>query len=698
MKFEINSIDDYLHEYEKSISDPDEFWNEKAECFLWKQKWNKVLEWNFNEPLIRWFIGGKLNITENCLDRHLDKFGEKVAFIWEPNSTSENSHNITYRELYLKVCRFANVLRNNGVKKGDTVCVYLPMIPELVFSMLACARIGAIHSVVYAGFSSGALAGRINDAGARILITSDGAYRGEKQIPLKNISDEALKNCPSVIKVIIVKRTGEPIYFNKEKDAWWKEEEIKVSDTCLPEEMDSEDPVFILYTSGSTGKPKGIVHSCAGYMVYVDYTFRNVFRCQPEEVYWCTADIGWITGHSYLVYGPLLSGVTSVIFEGIPTFPDAGRWWNIIDKNKVSVFYTSPTAIRALEIFGTSFIDSHSLNSLRALATVGEPINESAWNWFYTNIGKKKCPVLDTWWQTETGGIAITPLIPIKEQKPGFAMFPLPGILPVILNDKGKELKGNDVDGNLCFSKPWPGMLQTIYRDHERCKKTYFSKFPGLYFSEDGCKRDKGGHYKITGRTDDVIKISGHLLGTAEIENAINHHKEIAESAVVGYPHPVKGSAIAAFVIIGNQSSDPDKLKKEISELVSTTVGPIAKPDKIYIVKGLPKTRSGKIMRRILKKIIEGETRNFGDTSTLIDPSVVDDIVKVMSDNNDEKTFKMKKKKPQRKNPEITPLPNPSEPSKIPEIEITPDETGPWPPPEISPDKNPEIKPIREKN
>lgn len=628
VKFEINSYQDYQREYAKSISDPEGFWAEKANDFQWKKKWEKTLEWNFTEPRIRWFIGGKLNITENCLDRHLAEDADRTAFIWEPNDPAEKSLRISYKELFTKVCRFANVLKNNGVKKGDTVCIYLPMIPELAIAMLACARIGAIHSVVYAGFSSGALATRIIDAEARILITSDGAYRGEKLISIKRIVDEALANCPLVSKVIMVRRTGESVSFTEGRDVWWKSEEVKAGDICPAEEMDAEDTLFILYTSGSTGKPKGIVHSIAGYMVYTDYTFRNVFRCTPEDIYWCTADIGWITGHSYLVYGPLLSGITSVMFEGIPTFPDAGRWWALIDKNKASIFYTSPTAIRTLETFGTTPIDQYSLHSLKVLGTVGEPINESAWHWYHENIGKKRCPVLDTWWQTETGGIAISPLIPVKEQKPGFAMFPLPGIQPVIVDNKGQELKGNEVEGNLCFRLPWPGMLQTVYKDHERYKKTYFSDYKGLYFSGDGCKRDKDGHYRITGRTDDVIKVSGHLLGTAEIENAINRHPDIVESAVVGYPHTIKGNAIAAFVVSGNSIPDLAHLKEDIIALVSKTVGPIAKPEKIYLVKGLPKTRSGKIMRRILKKIMEGEKKEFGDTSTLIDPSVVSDLIK----------------------------------------------------------------------
>ncbi len=630
-QFDINSYEDYKREYTNSISDPEKFWAEKATAFQWRKKWTKMLEWSFKEPDIRWFIGGKLNITENCLDRHLEKYGNKTAFIWEPNNPDEKTVHISYRELFSKVCRFANVLKNNGVKKGDTVCIYLPMIPELAIAMLACARIGAIHSVVYAGFSSGALATRILDAEARILITSDGAFRGKNQISLKNIADEALKNCPSLNKVILVKRTGEPVSLTEERDVWLKDEESKVSEVCPAEEMDAEDTLFILYTSGSTGKPKGIVHAVAGYMVFTDYTFRNVFQCTREDVYWCTADIGWITGHSYLVYGPLLSGVTSILFEGIPTWPDAERWWKLIDKHKVNIFYTSPTAIRTLETYGTELIEKYSLQSLKTLGTVGEPINESAWHWYHKNIGKEKCPILDTWWQTETGGIMISPLIPVKEQKPAFAMFPLPGVVPVIVNDKGEELKGNEIVGNLCFKQPWPGMLKTVYKDYARFKKTYFSDYPGLYFSGDGCKRDKDGHYRITGRTDDLIKVSGHLLGTAEIENAINQHPDIVESAIVGYPHPIKGNAIAAFVISQNQRNDSNAIKKEIASLVTKTVGPIAKPEQIYIVMGLPKTRSGKIMRRILKKIMLGEKKDFGDVSTLIDPDVINKIIQELS-------------------------------------------------------------------
>lgn len=632
VKFDINSYEDYQNEYAKSISDPEGFWDEKANRLQWRKKWIKTLEWNFKLPEIRWFIGGKLNITENCLERNLAIHPDKTAFIWEPNDPSEKSIQISYKELFSKVCNFANVLKSHGVKKGDTVCIYLPMIPELAIAMLACARIGAIHSVVYAGFSSGALASRITDAGARLLITSDGAYRGEKEIAMKDIVDEALTKSTFVYTVIVVKRTNSSISFKKGRDVWWHDEVLKVNDQCPAQEMDAEDILFILYTSGSTGKPKGIVHTCGGYMVYTDYTFRTIFQATSENIYWCTADFGWITGHSYLLYGPLLSGVTSVIYEGIPTYPTAERPWNMIDKYKVNVFYTSPTAIRTLETYGTTPIEKHSLKSLKVLGSVGEPLNESAWHWYDTNIGKNKCPIIDTWWQTETGGIMISPFIPINERKPGYAMFPLPGVVPVIVNDQGEELKGNDVEGNLCFSKPWPGILKTIYHNHERFKNTYFSRFPGLYFSEDNCRRDKDGHYRITGRTDDVIKVSGHLLGTAEIENAISEHKDVVESAIVGYPHPIKGNAIAAFVITDKAIKDVEKFRQEIISIVAKNIGAIAKPEKILIVTGLPKTRSGKIMRRILKKIMQGEKEDFGDTTTLTDPSVVKEIIKEVNE------------------------------------------------------------------
>jgi len=623
---EINSYADYISEYKKSIESPEKFWEEKAEKFLWKKKWDKVLEWNFNTPEIKWFVNAKLNITENCLDRHLKERGNKIAFHWEPNDPSEEKRAISYQELYNEVCRFANVLKKNGIQKGDRVCIYLPMIPQLVIAMLACARIGAVHSVVFAGFSSGALSNRINDAKAAVLITCDGYSRGNKQIAVKPITDEALKNNPSVKKVILVKRTNQKIALNT-NEVWWDDEMATVPPECRAEEMDAEDMLFILYTSGSTGKPKGIVHTSAGYMVYVDYTFRNVFGFGAEDVHWCTADIGWITGHSYVVYAPLLSGITSVMYEGIPTYPDAGRWWEIIDKYKVNTFYTSPTAIRTLQELGTDAIKKHSLEYLKVLGTVGEPINESAWNWYYKNIGNEKCPIVDTWWQTETGGIAISPMAKVEGMLPGYAMYPMPGIQLAIVNDKGEELIEKEVQGDLCIKFPWPGMLRTIYGDQSRCKKTYFSKYSGMYFTEDGCIRDKNGYYRISGRVDDVIKVSGHLLGTAEIENAINQHPGVVESAVVGYPHAIKGNAIQAFVVLYQNPDQSDELSREIIKLVSKLIGPIAKPEKIQFVKALPKTRSGKIMRRILKKIAAGETKDFGDTSTLIEPNVIKEII-----------------------------------------------------------------------
>jgi acetyl-CoA synthetase len=626
-KFEINSFEDYKREYKKSIANPEEFWAEKANKFEWKKKWSKILSWDFSTPDIKWFEGAKLNITENCLERHLKENGNKTAFIWEPNFPNEGSKNITYNELFTKVCRFANVLKNNGVKKGDGVSIYMPMIPELVISMLACARIGAIHSVVYAGFSSDALASRIQDTKSKLLITSDGGYRGAKITPIKSIVDEALQKCEAIENVIVVNRTGSNINMLKDRDIWWNDEDKKVNDICDAEKMDAEDTLFILYTSGSTGKPKGIVHTCAGYMVYVDYTFRNVFHYDQKDVYWCSADIGWITGHSYLVYGPLLSGVTSVMFEGIPTYPDAGRYWETIDKHKVSIFYTSPTAIRTLMTFDFKYVSKYNLKTLKLLGSVGEPINQTAWKWYYKNIGKEKCFIVDTWWQTETGGIAISPLLNVSYPKPGYAMHPLPGIQLSILDKDGKELTENEIEGVLCIKFPWPGMLRGVYGDLERFKKTYFNDYAGYYFTGDSCKRDKNGDYRVTGRVDDLIKVSGHLLGTAEIENAINSHKEIVESAVIGYPHPIKGNAICSFVVSYETPQNPNQLKKEIIKQVSYMVGPIAKPEKVKFVKELPKTRSGKIMRRILQKILAGETKNFGDTSTLINPHVIKDLI-----------------------------------------------------------------------
>ncbi len=626
----ITTFEQYQQEYKHSVDNPETFWAEQAEQFTWHKKWEKVLEWNFDEPNVKWFIGGQLNITENCLDRHLKEKGEQTAILWEANDPKEASRKISFNELHADVSRFANVLKNNGAKKGDRICIYMPMVPELAVAVLACARIGAIHSVVFGGFSFKSLSDRIHDAECNIVITADGAYRGAKDIPLKSVVDEALQTSPSVKKVIVLKRTATNVVMQTGRDVWWHDEIKNASSDCQAEIMDSEDPLFILYTSGSTGKPKGVVHTTAGYMVYVDYTFRNVFQYPLGEggggVYWCTADVGWITGHSYLVYGPLLAGATTVMFEGIPTYPDPGRFWNVIDKHKVNIFYTAPTAIRSLEAMGLDFVKPYKLDSLRVLGTVGEPINEVAWNWYNENIGKKKCPIVDTYWQTETGGIVISPLAGITKTKPGFATLPLPGVQPALVDEKGVELVGNNVEGRLCFKFPWPGIIRTTYGNHQRCKETYFDVYKGYYFTGDGCRRDEDGYYRITGRVDDVIKVSGHLLGTAEIENAINQHPDIVESAVVGFPHDIKGWGIYAFVICDHERKDVDALKKEIIDTVTKYMGPIAKPDKIQVVKGLPKTRSGKIMRRILRKIAENDLENIGDTSTLLDPVVVEEI------------------------------------------------------------------------
>ncbi|MBN8701546.1 MAG: acetate--CoA ligase [Bacteroidetes bacterium] len=630
MSNRITSLEQYHAEYAKSIANPKEFWAEKASHFTWRKKWDHILNWNFEEPNVKWFEGGKLNITENCLDRHLKEKGNQTAIIWEPNNPKEQALHITYNELHQQVSQFANVLKNNGAKKGDRICIYMPMIPELAIAVLACARIGAIHSVVFAGFSYNSVADRINDASCSLVITADGGFRGNKTISLKPIIDEALQHCPSVQKVIVCKRINESIEMNVDRDAWWHDEIKKVTSICEAETMDSEDKLFILYTSGSTGKPKGVVHTTAGYMVYTDYTFRNVFQYNSREVYWCTADVGWITGHSYLIYGPLLAGATTLMFEGIPTFPDAGRFWEIIDKHQVNIFYTAPTAIRSLEALGLDFVRPYKLDSLRVLGSVGEPINEEAWQWYHDNIGKGNCPIVDTWWQTETGGIMISPLAGITKTKPAYATLPLPGIQQVLVDENGKELVGNNVEGRLCIKFPWPSIIRTTYGNHERCRDAYFSHYKNYYFTGDGCKRDADGYYRITGRVDDVIKVSGHLLGTAEVENAINQHADIVESAVVGFPHDIKGWGIYAFVIDENGRKDIDVLKKEIIATVSNYMGAIAKPDKIQVVKGLPKTRSGKIMRRILRKIAEGEISSLGDTSTLLDPSVVEDIVKGM--------------------------------------------------------------------
>ena len=623
----ITSIEQYNSEYKKSVASPELFWEEQANEFTWKRKWDTVLNWDFATPSVNWFLGAKLNITENCLDRHLPTRGEQIAFYFEANDPNEKTRAITYRELYSDVCRFANVLKGRGIKKGDRVCLYMPMIPELAIAVLACARIGAIHSVVFAGFSATSLAGRIQDMDSCAVVTTDGAYRGAKSISIKSVVDLAIQECPSVLNVIVYKRTGEKIDMQQGRDIWWHEEMESASAECAAEIMDSEDPLFILYTSGSTGKPKGVVHSCAGYMVFTKYTFENVFQYNEKEIFWCTADIGWITGHSYIVYGPLLAGATSVMFEGVPTFPDAGRFWQVIDKYKVTIFYTAPTAIRALEAAGLEFVKPYKLDSLRVLGSVGEPINIEAWEWYHKNIGKENCPIVDTWWQTETGGILISPIAGITKTKPGFATLPLPGIQPVLVDEKGNVIEGNNVEGNLCIKFPWPSIIRTTYGDHERCRTNYFATYKNLYFTGDGCRRDEDGYYRITGRVDDVMNVSGHRIGTAEVESAINMHSDIVESAVVSYPHDIKGQGIYAFVISTKQHQDIELLKKEILAEVTKIIGPIAKPDKIQIVRGLPKTRSGKIMRRILRKIAEGEIENLGDTSTLLDPAVVEEIV-----------------------------------------------------------------------
>ncbi|MGN0019719.1 MAG: acetate--CoA ligase [Sphingobacterium hotanense] len=627
----MKSFEAYQDAYKKSVEQPEAFWAEIADNFFWKRKWTNVLDWNFNEPKIKWFEGGKLNITENCLDRHIYLNGDKPAIIWEPNDPNEAHRILSYKQLLQKVEQFANVLKNNNIRKGDRVCIYLPMVPELVIAVLACARIGAIHSVVFGGFSAQSIADRINDAECKLVITADGGFRGKKVLELKTIVDDALMQCKSVEKVIVLTRSRTPISMIKGRDVWW-EDEIKKVETqgnpaCPAEEMDAEDVLFILYTSGSTGKPKGVVHTTAGYMVYTGYTFANTFQYQPGEVYFCTADIGWITGHSYIVYGPLSQGATSLMFEGIPTFPDAGRYWDIVDKHKVNIIYTAPTALRSLMAFGDEYVENKDLSSLRVLGSVGEPINQEAWEWYHNKVGKGKCPIADTWWQTENGGHLITPIAGITPEIPGYAMLPLPGVQPTLMDENGEEIQGNDVSGNLCIKFPWPGMLRTTWGDHERCKQTYFSTYENMYFTGDGCYRSPEGYYRITGRVDDVLNVSGHRIGTAEVENAINMHADVVESAIVGYPHPVKGQGIYAYVI-ANHHIDAEKTRQDILQTVQRIIGAIAKPDIIQFVQDLPKTRSGKIMRRILRKIAEGELNNLGDTSTLQDPTVVDAIIK----------------------------------------------------------------------
>ncbi|MCC7379934.1 MAG: acetate--CoA ligase [Chitinophagaceae bacterium] len=636
--YQITSLQQYQEAYKKSIEDPEGFWGSIAENFFWRKKWDKVLQWNFNEPKTEWFINAKLNITENCIDRHLATMADKPAIIWEPNNPEERTRTVTYARLHKRVCQFAQVLKNNGVKKGDRVCIYMGMVPELAYAVLGCARIGAIHSVVFGGFSAQSIADRLEDANVEYIVTCDGAYRGAKDIPLKSIIDDALIGNKTVKRVIVYTRTRTPISMIKGRDVWWEdemlyaEEQLEKNGTLdFPaQEMDAEDPLFILYTSGSTGKQKGVVHSSAGYMLWTNYTFVNVFQYKPGDVFFCTADIGWITGHSYIVYGPLSAGATSLMFEGIPTWPDAGRFWDIVDKYKVNTLYTAPTAIRSLMSYGLDPIKGKDLSSLKVLGTVGEPINEEAWHWYDENIGKKKCPIVDTWWQTETGGILISNFAGITPSRPGWATLPMPGVQPLLLNEHGSP--ANDPDGeniatgNLCMAAPWPGIFRTTYGDHERYKSNYFAAYPGLYFTGDGALKDAEGFYRITGRVDDVLNVSGHRIGTAEVENAINMHAGVVESAVVGFPHDVKGQGIYAYVIMSHKHGDDEQSKKDILQTVTRVIGSIAKPDKIQFVNGLPKTRSGKIMRRILRKIAEGETKNLGDTTTLLDPGVVDEI------------------------------------------------------------------------
>ncbi|PQJ72480.1 acetate--CoA ligase [Polaribacter butkevichii] len=628
--YHIKHLEEYFKVYRKSIREPENFWEEIAEeHFLWRKQWDKVLDWDFSKPEIKWFQGAKLNITENCIDRHLATRGDKTAILFEPNDPAEPAEHITYQQLHERVNQFANVLKEHGVKKGDRVCIYVPMIPELAISLLACARIGAIHSVVFAGFSSTALATRINDSDCKMVITADGSFRGKKSIDLKGIVDEALESCPGVENVLVAKRTHADINMKEGRDTWLQPLLDNASKECKAEIMDAEDPLFILYTSGSTGKPKGMVHTTAGYMVYTAYTFKNAFQYRENDVYWCTADIGWITGHSYIVYGPLANGATTVLFEGVPSYPDFGRFWDIIEKHKVSQFYTAPTAIRALAKHGTALIDKYNLSSLKVLGSVGEPINEEAWHWYNDNVGKGRSPIIDSWWQTETGGIMITPIPYVTPTKPTYATLPFIGIQPAIMDENGEELKGNQVEGRLCIKYPWPSIARTIWGNHERYKETYFSAFDNMYFTGDGALRDEVGYYRITGRVDDVIIVSGHNLGTAPIEDAINEHPAIAESAIVGFPHDIKGSALYGYITLkdAGEYRDHNNLQKEINQLITDRIGPIAKLDKIQFTEGLPKTRSGKIMRRILRKIACNEMDNLGDTSTLLNPEIVQIII-----------------------------------------------------------------------
>ena len=628
--YHIKHLEEYYQVYRKSIREPESFWEEIAEeHFLWRKKWDTVLDWDFSKPEISWFKGAQLNITENCIDRHLTTRGDKTAILFEPNHPDEGAEHISYNELYKRVNKFANVLKKQGVKKGDRVCIYVPMIPELAISVLACARIGAIHSVVFAGFSAAALATRINDSDCKMVITSDGSFRGSKTIDLKGIVDEALESCSCVETVLVAKRIKTEIYMKAGRDHWLAPLLEEASDVCAPEIMNAEDPLFILYTSGSTGMPKGMVHTTAGYMVYTAYTFKNAFQYKENDVYWCTADIGWITGHSYIVYGPLANGATTVMFEGVPSYPDYGRFWDIVQKHKVNQFYTAPTAIRALAKQGTDVIDHYDLSSLKVLGSVGEPINEEAWHWYNENIGKKKSPIIDSWWQTETGGIMISPIPYVTPTKPTYATLPFIGIQPALMDENGNELKGNQVEGRLCIKFPWPSIARTIWGNHQRYKETYFSAFDNKYFTGDGALRDEVGYYRITGRVDDVIIVSGHNLGTAPIEDAINEHPAVAESAIVGFPHDIKGSALYGYITLKEkgESRNHDNLRTEINQLITDRIGPIAKLDKIQFTNGLPKTRSGKIMRRILRKIACNETDSLGDTSTLLNQEVVQEII-----------------------------------------------------------------------
>ena len=628
MNHQIKNLFEFTNEYNKSVIKPEEFWAKIAESFQWRKRWEKVLEWDFESPKIQWFKNAKLNITENIFEKLIQTHKDKTAIIWEPNDPSSSPIHLSYGELYKQTCKFANAMKSNGIQKGDRVIIYMPMVPEAAIAMLACARIGAIHSVVFAGFSAKALADRINDCQAKMILTSDGNFRGKKQIPVKDVVDEAISKSDSVEKVVVLKRTGDEVKMYSGRDFWWDKFIEGQSEQNNAVEVDAEDLLFILYTSGSTGKPKGVVHSTAGYMIYTYYSFINVFQYQENDIYWCTADIGWITGHSYIIYGPLLAGATTLMFEGVPTHPHPGRFWEIVEKYRVNQFYTAPTAIRALQVYGTNHIEKYDLSSLKVIGSVGEPINEEAWNWYHEHIGKGRCPLVDTWWQTETGGIMISPLAGITPNKPAYASLPLPGVQPVIVDSEGNELVGNNVQGNLCIKFPWPSMIRTTYGDHQRCKDTYFSNYKGMYFTGDGVKRDHDGYLRILGRVDDVINVSGHRMGTAEVENAIDEHPEVIESAVVGYPHKIKGQGIYAFAICDSSNKTNDILEEEIKQLVRKIIGPIAKPDHVQIVSGLPKTRSGKIMRRILRKVASKDISSLGDISTLLNPEVVDEIIK----------------------------------------------------------------------